>query len=260
MYKGAWVSLVIPAYNEERLIGATLAGVPSLVDRIFVIDDCSTDQTPIIVQEMAKKDNRIKLIQHATNQGPGGGIITGYLASARERYDIAAVVGGDNQMGFEYLPELLDPIIAGEADYTKGNRFLKGRPKEMPFKRLFGNFTLSWMTKIASGYWRIFDTQDGYTAISRRAIEAINWTEFWRGYGYVSDFLIRFNTYRIRIKDIYRKEIYLPGEKQSQIKIGRYIRLVGPMIIRGFFWRLKQKYFQSPPKNLHRIGKMELKR
>jgi len=240
MYKGMKVSLVIPAYNEKKLIKPTLRKVPKTIDKIYVVDDYSTDDTAGQVKSV--KDSRITLLRHKENTGPGGAIITGYKKSAMDKMDIAVVVGGDNQMDLGDLPNFLEPICRGEADYVKGNRFLMSSLKDMPQHRRFGNSALSLMTKIASGYWKIFDTQDGYTAITRRAIEAIDWDRAWKKYGYVSDFLIRLNVHNLRVKDVPRKAIYLKNERQSQIKIGRYVFRIMPMLIRGFFWRLKEKY------------------
>lgn len=245
LYKGLHVCLVIPAYNEERLIGPTLSVVPPVVDAILVVDDGSTDSTPGIVESCLLRDSRIELVRHARNRGPGGAIITGYKESSKRGYDVAVVVGGDNQMGFEYLTDFLEPLVRDEADYVKGNRFMNGVPKAMPFARLVGNVVLSAMTKVASGYWHVFDTQDGYTAISKKAIDTVGWEDAWEGYGYVSDFLIRFNYYGLRVKDVYRKEVYLPNVRQSQIKVLRYVRIVAPMIVRGFFGRLRHKYFHK---------------
>ena len=142
------------------------------------------------------------------------------------------------------LNNFLEPIANNEADYTKGNRFLLGGNAytDMPKKRFFGNAILTFMTKFASGYWKIFDTQDGYTAISKRVIDKVDWSRASVGYGYVSDFLILFNVYNIRVKDVPRKAIYLKGERQSQIKIFRYMITVGPRIIKKFFWRINTKY------------------
>lgn len=244
MYKGLSVSMVIPAYNEEKLIEDTLLSVPPFIDRIYVVDDGSTDATSDIVKEFMHRDNGVELVQHENNRGPGAAIVTGYKKAVGDGYDAAVVIGGDNQMGMEYLHDFLEPFVNDEADYVKGNRFLKGKPKNMPFTRLFGNTCLTIMTKIASGYWHVGDTQDGYTAISRKAIEKVDWSNAWEGYGYVSDFLIRFNVYGLRVKDVYRREVYLPGVKQSKIKIKRYIVVVGPMIMKGFFWRIKEKYLK----------------
>lgn len=247
MYQGKKISLVIPAYNEERLIKPTLKDVPLVIDKIFVIDDASTDNMASVVKECEKEDNRIVLIQHEKNQGVGQGIITGYKRSAHEGYDIAVVIGGDNQMDLKDLPNFLDPLVRGEADYTKGNRFMmEGNAfEDMPRIRLLGNTILSLMTKIASGYYKLFDVVDGYTAITKEAIKRVNWDRAWKGYGYVIDFLIHLNAYSIKAKDVPRKAIYLQGERQSQIKAGRYIVRVFPLIVRGFFWRLWKKYILS---------------
>ena len=245
MYKGLKVALVIPAYNEQKLIKPTLEGVPVTIDKIYVIDDCSTDTMPQVVRKCQGKDKRIILIQHKKNMGVGASIITGYKRCVEDGYDVAVVIGGDNQMDLRDLPNFLEPIYRKEADYVKGNRFLLSGNAytDMPRKRFFGNSLLSLMTKIASGYWKIFDTQDGYTAITREAIQKVDWSKAWKGYGYVSDFLVLFNVYNLRVKDVPRRAIYLKGERQSQIRIGRYIMKVGPRLINRFFWRINTKYF-----------------
>lgn len=219
--------------------------VPQTIDHIYVIDDGSKDKTAEVVTEVAKRDKRIELIQHEKNLGVGAAIVTGYKKSSKDGFDIAVVIGGDNQMDLSDLPNFLEPIYKGEADYTKGNRFLLGGTaySVMPKHRFFGNSILSLMTKIASGYWSIFDTQDGYTAITKKAIDRIDWSKAWKGYGYVSDFLVLFNVYNLRIKDVPRRAIYLEGERQSQINITKYIFKVGPRLTRKFFWRITTKYF-----------------
>ncbi|MBS3097300.1 glycosyltransferase family 2 protein [Candidatus Woesearchaeota archaeon] len=245
MYKGKKVSLVIPAHNEQKLIKPTLENVPDSIDKIYVIDDGSTDSTVSVVKEIVGKDKRIELIQHEKNKGVGQAIITGYKKSSKDGYDITVVIGGDNQMDLKDLPNFLEPIIKGEADYTKGNRFLLGGNAytEMPGKRFFGNSMLSFITKMASGYWKIFDTQDGYTAITKEAIDRVDWKKAWKGYGYVGDWLVLFNVYNLKVKDVPRRAIYLEGERQSQIKIWKYIIKVGPRMANRFFYRMKMKYF-----------------
>lgn len=246
MYREKRISLVIPAYNEARLIGPTLERVPGIIDKIYVVDDCSPDNQNEVVLQCAEKDPRIELLKHEVNQGPGGAIITGYLRSAKDGFDISVVVGGDNQMPLEEIERFLDPLTDGRADYTKGNRFLLVQVddtlKKMPKARLFGNLLITSLTKIASGYYKTMDVVDGYTAITREAILTINWSNAWRGYGYPMDFLIRLNAYGFKIIDIPRTAIYLPGERQSQIKGLNYALKVSPMLVRNFFWRLNFKY------------------
>ncbi len=244
MYKNKKIALVIPAYNEQKLIKPTLEHVPQTIDRVYVIDDASTDNMASVVRKIAEKDKRIRLIQHKQNKGVGAGIINGYMQAVKDKYDIAVVIGGDYQMDLKDLPNFLEPLVKGEADYTKGNRFLHagGIPDVMPFKRLLGNSTLSLMAKMASGYYRLFDTQDGYTAITADAIRRVDWSKAYKGYGYPGDFLIVFNTFGLRVKDVPRRAIYLKGERQSQIKVLGYILRVTPLYIRKFFWRLWNKY------------------
>jgi len=246
MYRSKKIALVIPAYKEARLIKPTLQAIPQIVDKVYVVDDCSPDNQNEVILQCAEFDHRITLLKHTTNQGPGGSIITGYKQSSADGFDITVVVGGDNQMPLEEITNFLDPIIDGKVDYTKGNRFLLSifddTLSKMPKIRLFGNWMIALVTKIASGYYKLMDFVDGYTAISKKAIDIINWDKAWKGYGYPMDFLIRCNAYGLKVMDIPRTAIYLPNERQSQIKGPRYFLRVSPMLLRGFFWRLRFKY------------------
>jgi len=246
VYREKKISLVIPAYNEEKLIKPTLENIPDIIDRVYVVDDCSPDNQNEVILECTQKDRRIELLKHESNQGPGGAIITGYMKSSEDGYDIAVVVGGDNQMPLDEVNRFLDPIIDEKVDYTKGNRFLLSHLNDtlekMPTSRLIGNWIITALTKIASGYYKIFDVVDGYTAISKKAIDTIDWSQAWKKYGYPMDFLIRLNGYGFKTADVPRTSIYLPGEQQSQIKGFRYALTVSPMLIRTFFWRLKFRY------------------
>ena len=140
----------------------------------------------------------------------------------------------------------LDPLVEGRADYVKGNRFLLSQLEDtvqkMPRLRFFANWVITALTKVASGYYKVMDVVEGYTAISKQAIDTINWSQAWRRYGYPMDFLIRLNAYGMRVLDVPRTAIYLPGERQSQIKGVRYALQVSPMLLRNFFWRLRFKY------------------
>jgi len=248
MYAQKKIALVIPAYNEERLIQPTLKEAPSLIDSIYVVDDCSTDNMPAVVRDLAKQDSRINLIQHTVNSGPGRAIINGYKKAFADGADIVVVVGGDYQMPYEQVSNLLDPIVLDQADYTKGNRFMVSEglwevvPASMPKLRLAGNMIITILTKFASGYYKVADVVDGFTAISKNAYQRINWNEAWGGYGYPMDFLIRLNAKGLRVRDVPRRPIYIAGERQSQIKGVSYALKVSPMLLKGFFWRLWNKY------------------
>lgn len=242
MYRERKIAFVIPARNEEKLILPTIDGVPSYVDRIYVVDDGSTDSTAQLVRGRA--DKRVELIVREVNEGPGAAIISGYKKAAADDMDIVVVCGGDNQMPLDQTNNLIDPIIDDRADYTKGNRFMEGGQKlgDMPMTRVVGNTIISLLTKIASGYYRIFDVVDGFTAINKKALKAVNWDKAWKKYGYPMDFLVRMNTHRFRVIDIPRRTIYLQGVRQSQIKGLSYALRVSPMLLRNFFYRLYKRY------------------
>lgn len=244
MYREKTIGLVLPAHNEEKLISRTLEAVPEFVDRVYVVDDCSSDNTRVIVSDLAEIDRRISLVCHEVNQGPGGAIATGYLRASEDACEIVVVAGADFQMPFEQMGDLIDPIVDGDVHYTKGNRFLMGRNtfEDMPRIRLMANTLLSLVTKISSGYYKVFDVVDGYTAISKTAIDVIEWDRVWKGYGYPMDFLVHLNVYGFKVKDVPRRAIYLEGERQSQINGVSYAVRVAPMLFKRFFWRIWTKY------------------
>ena len=247
MYQNKKVAIVIPAYNEEKLIVPTLNAIPDYVDGIFVVDDASQDGMVLVVERLQKEDSRIRLISHEKNSGPGQAIITGYEAAEREDFDFIVVIGGDNQMPLDELPVLLKPLVEGKADYVKGNRFMEegNAFSDMPKIRLLGNTIISLLTKISSGYYRIFDVVDGYTVITKEAVRKVNWKRAWKGYGYPMDFLLRLNLKGLRVMDVPRRAIYLEGERQSQIKGFDYALKVSPMLLKNFFYRLHTKYLFS---------------
>jgi glycosyltransferase involved in cell wall biosynthesis len=233
------IGVVVPAYNEERLLGETIRGIPDYVTRIYIIDDGSTDGTPKLIKAM--RDPRIRAVRHEANKGVGAAIITGYKMALEDEMDIVAVMAGDNQMDPLQLPRLLMPIIEDKADYTKGNRLISRDFRTgMSTWRTVGNSLLTMITKVGSGYWDIMDPQNGYTAISRKALEAINLDSIYTYYGYCNDMLIKLNAFGMRTVDVVMPARY--GSERSHIKYGRYILKVAPMIFRGFLWRLKTKY------------------
>ena len=241
MYKDWKIAVVVPAYNEAQLIAKTVTTIPDFIDNIIVVDDKSTDDTAIIVESLQHDyPERLILIKHERNMGVGGAIKTGYKKAMAFDMDITVVMGGDAQMDPGQLPKLLEPIIAGRAGYTKGNRLEYDTNLEMPRIRRFGNGALSLLTKIASGYWGVIDPQNGYTAISKQALERIELDNVYDGYGCPNDILIELNIRNVTIMDVGMPPVY-QGEK-SGIKITRYFFTVCWLLFKGFFRRINTKY------------------
>jgi len=242
MFKDKSICTVIPAYNEATQICKVINTMPTFVDRIIIIDDSSTDNTVQVITELQKKESKIVLLCHQTNKGVGGAMRTGYKYARDEGFDIAVRMDGDGQMDPNEMEALVDPIAKGEADYTKGNRLFTGEAYyKIPKVRYFGNAFLSLWTKIASGYWHVADSQSGYTAINRRALQTIDWDQMYQWYGQPNDVLVRLNVHNFRVKDIPVEPIYNIGEK-SGIKIRKVIFTISWMLIKLFFWRMKEKY------------------
>ena len=242
MYKNKSVVVVVPAHNEETQIGKVIETMPDFVDKIVIIDDKSTDNTVNVVENYKAKNNKIVLLRHDVNTGVGGAISTGYKWVRDNNYDIAVVMAGDGQMDPEDLPPILEPIVNNEADYCKGNRLFTGEAyKKIPKIRYFGNAILSLLTKIASGYWHIADSQCGYTAMNKKVLHTINWDKMYKRYGQPNDLLVKLNVYNFRVKDVPIKPVYNIGEK-SGIKIRKVVFTISWLLIKLFLWRLKEKY------------------
>jgi glycosyltransferase involved in cell wall biosynthesis len=206
MYRGCCTAVVMPAFNVEAHLAAAIDSVPPFVDHLVVVDDGSTDGTPAVL-DRSRRPGLVRL-RHAANRGVGAAIATGYKEAARLGAEVIAVMAGDGQMDPDDLSRVLEPVVCGEADYAKGNRFLhRDVWRVMPSGRLVGNITLSLLTKVTSGYWTCFDSQCGYTAISRTALRAINGRMFAR-YGYPNDILARLRTAGTRVKDVQVRPIY----------------------------------------------------
>ncbi len=241
MFRDKKIAVVVPAYNEEMLIGDTLMSVPDYVDKIYVVNDCSTDKTAEIVEALAGEDQRIECINHEKNKGVGAAIITGYKEALNDHMDITAVMAGDNQMDPAFLKSFLDPIVDGTADYTKGNRLLSPEfRKGMSKWRFFGNSILTFLTKVSSGYWQMVDPQNGYTAISRQALENIDLDSVYPRYGYCNNMLCKLNVQGLMVMDVRHPARY--GNEKSKIKYGSYIIKVSNLLFSDFLWRLKVKY------------------
>ena len=236
MYSNKTLAVVIPAYNEELLIADTVRAVPEFVDKVYVVDDGSTDRTSEIIQSF--NHNRIHCIHHNENRGVGAAIISGYKQALRDNIDIAVVMAGDNQMDPAHMIKLITPIVEGTADYAKGDRLSQlGNQMGMSQWRRFGNWLLTWLTRMAMGNWHISDPQNGYTAISHDALKRINLDTIYPYYGYCNDVLVKLAVCRCQIIDVPMPARY--GHEKSKIKYSRYIPKVSGLLLKDFLWKLK---------------------
>jgi glycosyltransferase involved in cell wall biosynthesis len=205
MYREKSVAVVVPAYNEVGQVARLVIDpMPDIVDKIIIVNDCSKDSTSDEVRSSdGYRQGRVHLIEHEVNQGVGGAIATGYKWARDQGFDVAVVMAGDGQMNPADLPAILDPVVEGRTDYTKGNRLVTGDAyKKIPTVRFVGNSVLSLLTKIASGYWRIADSQTGYTAINQTALQAIDWDNMYKRYGQPNDLLVKLNVAGMRVMDV----------------------------------------------------------
>ena len=242
MYRDKTIAVIVPAYNEEKLIGKVLETVPTFIDHIVVVDDASRDRTGEVVKAHQQEDSRIIYICHTKNEGVGGAIVTGYKWARDNEISISVVMAGDAQMDPKDLPKLLDPVVDGEVDYSKGNRLFTGRAwRVIPKTRYLGNAVLSFLTKIASGYWHVADSQSGYGAVSLEVLKTIDLDSIYKRYGMPNDFLVKLNVYHFRVRDVPVNPIYGIGER-SGIKIYKVVFTLSSLLLKLFIWRLKEKY------------------
>lgn len=233
--------MVVPAYNEESHISKVLETIPRLVDMIIPVDDCSTDSTWKLIEDLSRHDERVRPIKRATNGGVGAAIVTGHKQALCLGADLIVVMAGDGQMDPAYLKPLLDPLFEG-FHFSKGNRFLGiGSLTGMPKHRVFGNVIITLLEKASSGYWHIYDPMNGYTAIKREALEKLPLDRL-SGLEHIFELgaLNYLGMIGFRVKDVdiparYRDEL-------SQLRIRRVVRLALPLFIRGFIERIYRRY------------------
>jgi glycosyltransferase involved in cell wall biosynthesis len=235
--EGQRVAVVVPAFDEEALLPRTLGGIPGFVDDVIVVDDASRDRTVDAARESG--DARMVLVRHDRNRGVGAAIRTGYRVALARGADVAAVMAGDDQMHPEDLPAVLGPVLSGRADYAKGNRLgWPGAWRTMPLARFFANHLLSLLTRIATGC-RVSDSQCGYTAISRRALAALDLDALYPRYGYPNDLLGRLTELGAVVEDAVVRPVYA-GE-QSGITLATALFRVPGVILRCALRRLSAR-------------------
>jgi len=256
MYEGHTIAVTVPAYNESDAVGGVIESIPEFVDRIYVVDDGSTDDTWRVIREHADArnerdspdtlglDETVVPIRHEENRGVGGAITTGYRRALEDGIDVTAVMAGDGQMNPDSLEQIVAPVAAGRADYVKKNRFLRPEDRTgMPRFRVFGTVVLTGLTRIASGYWETGDPQNGYTAISHDALDRLDLDALYEGYGFVNDLLIRLNVADCRVAEVAGEASYsYDADWSSDIEYARFVPCLSWLLVDGFCWRLREKY------------------
>jgi glycosyltransferase involved in cell wall biosynthesis len=245
MFENRRVAVVVPAYNEEKLIDRVLDTMPVFVDRVIVVNDASTDGTAeVLAAAQVRMGGRLRVIHHGRNAGVGAAIITGYRLAVEEAQgnDLVVVMAGDAQMDPGDLPRLLMPLVRDQADYTKGNRLFTGEAwKIIPRHRYLGNAALSLLTKIASGYWHVADSQSGYTAITIEALRVLQLQRLYPRYGFPNHLLVELNNYDFRVRDVPIRPVYNVGEV-SGIRLTKVVPTLSWLLVKCYFWRMKEKY------------------
>jgi dolichol-phosphate mannosyltransferase len=235
------VTVVIPCYKVAAHICDVINEIGNEVDAILVVDDCCPEKSGQLVEKTCK-DTRVRVLYHESNQGVGGAVITGYEAAIEAGAEVIVKIDGDGQMDASLIPNFIEPILSGEADYTKGNRFYDLEEiRAMPRMRLFGNAVLSFMTKLSSGYWNLFDPTNGYTAIHAAVARHLPFKKKIRGYFFETDLLFRLNTLRAVVIDVPMSANY--GDEVSNLKIPK---IVGEFLFkhtRNFVKRIFYNYY-----------------
>lgn len=257
MYDGQTVGVVVPAYNEAGHVGEVIETMPTYVDRIYAIDDASTDGTWTEIREHARRKNdrsaardgsdenrsptHVVTIRHERNRGAGGAVKTGYARALEDEMDVVAVMDGDGQMDPAHLERVIEPVVAGEVTYAKGNRLRSSHDyATMSRWRLFGNILLTMLTRVSSGYWKLSDPQNGFTAISNEGLHTIRLDRLCDQYGFLNHLLFALNVNRQPIADVAHPARY--GDERSAIRYSTFVPRLSALIARNFLERIVRSY------------------
>lgn len=241
MYKQLSVAFVIPAYNEEKLIKKTLTTLPDFVDKAYVVDDCSKDKTLQILQQLAKQNKKIVVLHNEVNQGVGASLVNGFRAALAGDCQLIGVMAADAQCNPDYIHKMIDSLIDNKVDYVKANRFVHLEDlAQMPTYRRIGNIFITILTKFATGYYSIFDSQNGYGVFRREILEVLPLDRIGKRYDYENTLLINMSIMNASIKDEPVPAIY--GDETSTIPFFRTAWRALRVLWNGFWRRIFHKY------------------
>lgn len=233
------IAVVIPAFRVARQVGDVLRRVPACVERVYVVDDASPDAVAEAVAAVGEP--RVTLLRHDVNQGVGGAMVTGFRAALADGAEILVKCDGDGQMDPQDIPALIAPLLEGRAEYAKGCRFQHIRDlSAMPRVRLFGNIGLTFLTKLASGYWHVLDPQNGFLAVQADCLKRIRYERLSKRFFFENDMLIRLNTIEARVCDVPFPSCY--ADEPSSLRPGRILFAFPPRLLLGFLRRILWRY------------------
>jgi len=236
------ITVVIPCYNVSKHIEDVIKQLPAEVSWIIAVNDRSKDDTENVLLRLKEENKKLIVIDHDTNQGVGGAMITGFKKSVELKSDVTIKMDGDNQMDSSLIPALIKPIIDNKADYTKGNRFRDFKAlRKMPVIRRIGNLGLSFCIKAASGYWNIFDPNNGFVAISNEMLKTIDINKIHKRYFFESSMLIELYHADAVIQEIPMKAKY--GDEVSHLSLTRTLFGFPPKLLKAFIRRIILKYY-----------------
>jgi glycosyltransferase involved in cell wall biosynthesis len=237
------VAVVIPCFRVSAQVLSVIAAIGPEVWRIYVVDDACPEHTGDLV-ESTNTDTRVRVIRNRVNRGVGGAVMAGYEAALEDGADVMVKIDGDGQMDPALLPRFVEPILSGQADYAKGNRFFDLLSlRSMPRLRLYGNAVLSLMAKVSTGYWNLFDPTNGYTAIDARVASWLRFESLSERYFFETDMLFRLNTLRAVVIDVPMDSVY--ASERSNLRISRilaefffrHVRNAGKRVFYNYFLR-----------------------
>jgi glycosyltransferase involved in cell wall biosynthesis len=234
VYKGKKIGVVVPAHNEEPFIAEVIETMPPFVDRIYVTNDASTDSTGDILNDVAS--DKLVITNHRRRMGAGAAMVSGYKKACSDEMDVIAIMAGDGQMDPAILSMILDPVVDGEAAYSKGDRLSLPEHKDgMPTWRAFGNLLLTYLTRMSSGYWNVSDPQNGYTAISRGILERVDLSRVETGFAFENDLLVKLHACGARVINVPHPARYR-GE-HSKIRYLHFMMSTSRLLLKDFLWR-----------------------
>lgn len=230
------IAVAIPCYKVTQHVLGVIATIGPEVEAIYAVDDACPDGSGRFI-ETNNTDPRVRVLYNPENRGVGGAIVTAYKAAMADSMDIVVKIDGDGQMDPTLLPLFVRPLLRGQADYTKGNRFFRPESVQgMPPVRLFGNAVLSFLTKLSCGYWNVMDPTNGYTAVRTCVLAELPLDKLERRYFFETDMLFRLNTVRAVVKDIPMDSVY--ADEESNLKVGKVL----PEFLRKHASRLWRRY------------------